>query len=317
MSNPTRVPSPDHRRATLQGDGVKLSALLREPTRTPPKATVVALHGAGMSAAYFDGTTHPDLSLLDLGTHLGFTVLAVDRPGYGSSARQLPDGQTLRQQARTLRAGLSDFADRYPIGAGFFLLGHSFGGKLALTLAAYEAPDLLIGIDVSGCGHRYAVAPYGMLDPSDGQLFGLHWGRLRLYPPNTFRSSAAVVAPLPARERLAAARWPADFGELAPRVRTPLRFTFADHEAWWQHDAASVADLVSRFTASPRVQVDRQAYAGHNISLGWTARSYHLRALGFFEECLAPLEAFPAPAPAPFPTPAPEAFPTPEGGIAC
>ncbi|MFD5080854.1 alpha/beta hydrolase, partial [Streptomyces sp. NPDC058371] len=26
--------------------------------------------------------------------------------------------------------------------------------------------------------------------------------------------------------------------------------------------------------------------AGHNISLGQAARSYHLRALAFFEECL-------------------------------
>nr|BFE73882.1 hypothetical protein GCM10020092_071830 [Actinoplanes digitatis] len=32
--------------------------------------------------------------------------------------------------------------------------------------------------------------------------------------------------------------------------------------------------------------MDRQPDAGHNISLGWAARSYHLRAFAFLEECL-------------------------------
>ncbi len=57
------------------------------------RATVVALHGGGMSAGYFDGQAHPDLSLLTLGARLGFTVLAVDRPGYGLSAGSCPAGR--------------------------------------------------------------------------------------------------------------------------------------------------------------------------------------------------------------------------------
>ncbi|WP_262505789.1 hypothetical protein [Streptomyces sp. TRM68367] len=41
----------------------------------------------------------PGLSLLTLGAGIGYTVLAVDRPGYGSSAPWLPRGQTLTEQA--------------------------------------------------------------------------------------------------------------------------------------------------------------------------------------------------------------------------
>jgi hypothetical protein len=41
------------------------------------------------------------------------------------------------------------------------------------------------------------------------------------------------------------------------------------------------------FTAAPRVDARVQAGAGHNISLGWAARAYHLGALAFAEECLA------------------------------
>jgi hypothetical protein len=38
-------------------------------------------------------------------------------------------------------------------------------------------------------------------------------------------------------------------------------------------------------SASPRLEIRSQVDAGHNISLGWTARSYHLRALAFAGEC--------------------------------
>ncbi|MEV1007497.1 alpha/beta fold hydrolase [Streptomyces sp. NPDC049881] len=281
------------RPVTLDGDGITLSALLREPD-DGPRATVVALHGAGMCARYFDGQAHPDLSLLALGARLGFTVLAVDRPGYGRSAAALPDGRPLADQARVLRAALGDFAARYATGAGLFLLGHSFGGKVALVAAADHAPPSLLGVDVSGCGHRYAgpaedVSALAALLGRAGRR--RNWGPLALYPPGTFLGGDAVVAATPARERTAAARWPEVYAGLAPRVRVPVRFTFAEHEAWWRHGAADVADLRARLTAAPRVVVDRQPGAGHNISMGWAARAYHLRALAFFEECLAPHRA--------------------------
>ncbi|MFF3325826.1 alpha/beta hydrolase [Streptomyces sp. NPDC002889] len=286
MTTATQAPSRGVRPITLDAAGVTLSALLREPEQTPPRATVVALHGAGMSAGYFDGQAHPDLSLLTLGARLGFTVLAVDRPGYGHSAGLLPEGQTLAEQARTLRAALDDFAARHATGAGLYLLAHSFGGKLALTTAADATPDRLLGLDISGCGHRYAVLPDELPEALARMHFKRSWGRLGLYPPNTFRSSTTVVAPMPVRERWAAASWPEVFAELALRIRVPIRFTFAEHELWWCHDRPALADLTGRLTSAPRVVVDRQPDAGHNISLGWAARSYHLRALGFLEECL-------------------------------
>jgi hypothetical protein len=72
---------------------------------------------------------------------------------------------------------------------------------------------------------------------------------------------------------------------VAARVRVPVRFTFAEHESWWRHDDTALAALTSPL-ATARVVVDRQQGAGHNISLGWAARSYHLRAFAFLEECL-------------------------------
>jgi pimeloyl-ACP methyl ester carboxylesterase len=272
------------RRITLDAAGHTLSALLSEPAYTPPRATVVALHGAGMSAGYFDGGAHPDVSLCTLGAHLGFSVLAVDRPGYGHSAAGLPEGLDLGEQARVIRAALDGFGARR--GAGTFLLAHSFGGKLALTLAAEAPPADLLALDISGCGHRYAPRSAELLAGTDRARWKHNWGRLALYPPSTFRQSATVVAPIPERERRAATDWPTVFDRLAPRVRVPVRLTFAEHELWWRHDADTLADLRARLSAAPRVVVDRQPGAGHNISLGRAARSYHLRAFAFFEECL-------------------------------
>jgi pimeloyl-ACP methyl ester carboxylesterase len=291
MTRPVHEASPGVRRITLDAAGLPLSALLAEPPGGSPRAVVVAVHGGGMNAGYFDCRAHPRQSLLTLGAGLGHTVLAVDRPGYRCSADRLPHGQDLAEQAASLRAAVHDFGSRHDTGGGLFLLAHSYGGKVALTAAADSPPPHLLGIDVSGCGHRYAVEPHELPGAHDdaGRL-RRSWGPLGLYPSGTFRESGAIVEPVPALERAELARWPELFRTTAPRVRVPVRLTFAEHEAWWRHDDEALRDLAAHFTAAPHVSVERQPAAGHNISLGRAARAYHLRALAFLEDCLAARE---------------------------
>lgn len=269
------------RRITLDGGG-PLSALLAEPAGEPPRATILALHGAGMSAGYFDGQAAPDLSLCTLAAANGYRVVAVDRPGFGGSAAGFPDGQSLADQVQTIRRVLRDLAERFGAGAEILLLGHSFGGKVSLCVAA-EEPGLL-GVDVSGCGHRYASA--GVSLDGSTRMMSRSWGPLRLYPPGTFSASRSVIGPVPALELREAHRWPGVFDELAARIRVPVQFTFAEHETWWHHDPAALTELRSRLVRSPLVLVGCQPDAGHNISLGRTARDYHLRVLGFLQSCL-------------------------------
>lgn len=283
-SAPTGPVSPGVRRITVEAGPVSLSGLQSEPSDGPPRALVVALHGGGMSAGYFDGQAHPDLSLLTLGARLGYRVVALDRPGYGASAADLPEGRTLAEQAADIAAAVRHLAATGPVGGGVLLLAHSFAGKVAFTLAARHAPDALLGLDVSGCGTRLAVPPDQVRH--DRNVRRLNWGPLDLYPLGTFQASATVVAPMPVREADSVGDWERLAAEVLPGVRVPVRLTFAEHEAWWRHADEDLADIVGRLAAAPRVAVDRMPGAGHNISLGWAARAYHLKALAFAEECL-------------------------------
>ncbi|POX48533.1 alpha/beta hydrolase [Streptomyces sp. Ru71] len=272
------------RRITVAAGPLTLSGLQSDPPDGPPRALVVALHGGGMSAGYFDGQAHPDLSLLTLGAHLGYRVVALDRPGYGASAAQLPAGRTLAEQAADVAAAVRQLASAEGAGGGVLLLAHSFAGKLAFLLAAEHAPDDLLGLDVSGCGTRLAVPPEQVRQGRSVRR--LNWGPLSLYPSGTFQASATVVAPMPEREVDSVGAWERLSAEMLPGVRVPVRLTFAEHEAWWRHGDEDVADVVGRLAAAPRVVVDRMPGAGHNISLGWAARTYHLRVFAFVEECL-------------------------------
>ncbi|MGJ5893915.1 alpha/beta hydrolase [Streptomyces sp. V2] len=288
---PLPEPAPAARRITLDASGVALSALLCEPAGTPPRAVVVALHGGGMNAGYFTAPADPSLSLLTAARALGFGVLALDRPGYRASAALLPEGLGPRAQAPLVRAALADFAARHPTGAGLFLLGHSYGGKVALVTAAEQPPPGLLGVDVSGCGYAYALDPAEVARALERGRSSRSWGPLRLYPPGTFTAMRDLAEPMPRAERDELAHWPQLLRAAAPKVGVPVRFTFAEHEALWRHDPAALADLTALFAAGTPVTVDRQAHAGHNIGLGRSARAYHLRALAFLENCLIGLDA--------------------------
>ncbi|BCY13448.1 alpha/beta hydrolase family protein [Actinoplanes sp. L3-i22] len=272
------------RPVVLNADGQPVSGLFIQPETEVPRSLVLALHGAGTSAAYFHGQAHGGLSFLDLAARFGHSVLAIDRPGYGRSSTWLPLGLAAGDQAAVITSVLSDVTAHFPIGAGVFLLAHSFGGKVALHLAGDKAIDELLGADISGCGHQYAVAP--ARPGAGGGQSARNWGPLRLYPSGTFSANARMFSTAPAREAADALRWPEHFADLAGRIEVPIRLTFAEHEAWWRCDAAALADLHTRLSRAPRVVIDQQPAAGHNVSLGWAAQAYHLRVLAFLEDCL-------------------------------
>ena len=92
---------------------------------------IVAIHGGARTAAYFDCPGHPRLSLLRTGAARGFTVIALDRPGYGSSA-PYPDAMHRPDQrvALALRRGGQDPRRTSRAAQGCSCVGHSAGCEL-------------------------------------------------------------------------------------------------------------------------------------------------------------------------------------------
>ncbi|MGW2656473.1 alpha/beta hydrolase [Streptomyces sp. NPDC001478] len=278
---PTAAPV---RAVTLDAGGIPLSGLLAEPA-CAPRALLVALHGGGMRAGYFDGRADPDTSLLALAAARGYAALALDRPGYGASAARLPSGADLTAQADLMHTALDAHLTDRPYGAGVLLVGHSLGGGVALLTAARWTGWNLLGVDVSGIGGQWAPGARELAGSGTRISHHMHWGPLALYPPGTFRAADPLITPVPADEARAIPDWPRAYEQLAPRVRVPVRFTFAEHERWWRCDTTAVRALLDRLESAP-ARSERLPDAGHNISLGRTARDYHVRVLAFLEECL-------------------------------
>lgn len=273
-------------------DGVPMSGLVAEAA--DPQAVVAAFHGGSSTAAYFDCPGHSQLSLLRLGAELGFTMVALDRPGYGSSA-PYPDAMQRPEQRVALAYGAIDKVLRdKPRGAGLFLVGHSAGCELVIRMAAdHRAEDApVIGLELAGTGLRYddAMAEIMKSATATRRPAGLRdvlWQPADLYPPDVL-SGMTNSATGALYEVDTTKNWPRrDFPALAPRVRVPVQFSAAEHERVWQSDPEALSQIGAMFTSSPRFVVNEQSDTGHNMSLSLNAAAYHTKVLSFVEECVA------------------------------
>ena len=273
-------------------DGVPMSALIAEAPE--PKAVIVAIHGGGTTAIYFDCPGHPSLSLLWTGAAEGFTVVALDRPGYGSSA-PYPEAMALPEQRVNLAYGaVARILGDRPRGAGLFLMGHSGGCELVMRMGADERGADLLGIELAGTGRRYHPAARDILKTATRErrpagLRELLWHPEELYPPEVL-TGATVSPTAPSYEDQMVSNWARqDFPALAPAVRVPVQFSIAEHEKVWQNDSPAMTEIEDLFSGSPRFTVHRQPDAGHNMSLGHTAAAYHAKVFEFADECVAAL----------------------------
>lgn len=270
-------------------DGVPMSALIAEAAN--PRAVIVAIHGGGTNAIYFDCPGHPSLSLLRSGAAAGFTVIALDRPGYGSSA-PYPEAMAQPEQRINLAyRAIERILGQHSYGAGLFLMGHSGGCELALRMAADERGGDLLGIELAGTGRHYHPAARDILKTATRErrpsgLRELLWHPERLYPPEVLTGATAYPGAPPYEDQMVSDWARQDFPALAPAVRVPVQFSVAEHERVWQSDAAALADIVDMFSAAPRFTIHRQPDAGHNLSLGHTAADYHRQVFEFIDECV-------------------------------
>jgi pimeloyl-ACP methyl ester carboxylesterase len=282
----------DPRPRVVLVDGVPMSGLIAAVD--DPRGVIVAFHGGSSTAAYFDCPGHPPLSLLRMGAEHGYTMMALDRPGYGSSA-PYPDAMERPEQRVALAYGAIDkILGSKSRGAGLFLVGHSAGCELVVRMGADDQAEQanLIGLELAGTGVQYDAAMADLMKAVTATqrptgLREMLWQPADLYPPDvlsgmTNSSTGALY------EVGMTTSWPRqDFPALAPRVRVPVQFSVAEHERVWRSDPETLAQLDAMFTASPRFVINEQPGTGHNMSLSHNAATYHQKVLSFVGECVA------------------------------
>jgi pimeloyl-ACP methyl ester carboxylesterase len=218
-------------------------------------------------------------------------MVALDRPGYGSSA-PYPDAMQHPEQRVALVYGAIDkVLGTKPRGAGLFLVGHSAGCELAVRLAADERADAagVIGLELAGTGVRYSAAMAEIMKTmkATNRPAGLRdvlWQPAELYPPDVL-SGMTNSATGAIYEVGMTKRWPReDFPALAPQVRVPVQFSVAEHERVWQSDDEALTQIGAIFSRAPSFRVNRQPDTGHNMSLSLNAAPYHDSILSFVDE---------------------------------
>jgi len=132
----------------------------------PPLGTLVEVEGRRIHV-YVSGRargTAPDVVLLhgsngnlrdftfDLVDRLAgdFRVIAVDRPGLGFSDSWGPADSDPAEQARVLRLAVAQLGVRRPI-----VLGHSYGGAVAMAWALQDQSHTAAVVQVSGATHPW------------------------------------------------------------------------------------------------------------------------------------------------------------------
>ncbi len=279
--------------------GVPLSGLLARSVGSRARGTILALHGGGSRAAYWHRDSAAETSLLLLGASLGWTVLAIDRPGYGASFGLPRERQDLDHQADlvfrliALLPGLlgDDFGD------GVCLAGHSMGGILALRMGGREEGRGLFGAAVGGVPLHYtpgkADAMAGVSEDVEyapplrgpSTSFETYFGPVGSYDPALRTREGRILARIPIAEFIDARDAPLTLPGTMREVRVPVQWTAAEFEASNAAGPGTLAEVARLLARAPHVEVRVQRGVGHNISLHHAARAYHLLVVAFAEQC--------------------------------
>jgi pimeloyl-ACP methyl ester carboxylesterase len=280
---------------TFTVDGLTIAALTAGPASGGGKPLIAALHGGTYTARYFDVAGSPQGTFMDLAAAGGYPVVSFDRPGYGGSPPLDPEHNTFDRHARLLADAIAQATGRFAADS-VFLVGHSIGGMIAMTIAAAETEFRLTGMSVTGMGavirrggpaHALASLPADETvdlpyDQRDQVMFGPDF----TYTAEGVQAAHASYAPAPVRELIQAPQWPDDhLPALAPRIKVPVHNALAEFDALWDSSPANVEQFAKLLTTAPHADASIARATGHSIDHHILGHALHLRQLAFAEEC--------------------------------
>lgn len=282
------------RHITIPAGSVSLSARVADPAGEP-RALIAALHGGTYSSRYYD-LPGDHASALDNFAALGYRVIAIDRPGYGATASLREDSTSFDSQAAILASAISQASQEHAPGLPVFLVGHSVGGMLALTVAATGADVGLIGVMACGLGVVWqpgiremwasligdAVAVEVPLEARHQVMFGLEG----TYDPAVRAASDIDSHPMAMPELIDAVAWGERMPDVGARIRVPVLCVLPEHDGIWSAGPAALDKAAAALHSAPRAVVTVQHNAGHNVDAHRAAYAHHLATAAFLEECL-------------------------------
>lgn len=272
---------------TLSGRRHLPAELLRD------RPLVVAIHGGTYTSTYFDV---PGYSLVDRAAAMGIPIVALDRPGYGTSTPLPAERSTIAENALVLREVIGELWAAHGGGAaGVVLIGHSIGGAIATTIAASEPAWPLLGVAISGC--LLHVPPqsrdaWAELPPiptielpvplKDGVMFGPAWTHDASMPA----ASYVANAPVPRAELIdVTTTWIESVRATAAKVTVPVHHRQGEFDALWITNVEEVTAFRAAFVASADVDARLLRSAGHCIDFHRLGAAFQLDQLSFALRC--------------------------------
>jgi pimeloyl-ACP methyl ester carboxylesterase len=282
----------DRRPIEIKVGATTLSGIFRPAIDA--RALIFCIHGGSYTSRYFDFKSQRGETLFDLAPQFGYSVLAIDRPGYGAAEKLMV---SFDEQAALLTEAVDKARSQFAGNTkGVLLVGHSIGAMLAMLMAARSKAGLL-GLDLNGAGlefrgdakeglKKYVSMANPPREPNKAARLNRMFG-----PAGTFKPEAAeedfAAAPLsqPGEIREAIG-WEQRVSEVAPKIAVPVNFSLSDLDALWKSDATIVERCARLFTRSPLVEARIQWRAGHSVHLHEAARAYNLRTIAFLDDCM-------------------------------
>ncbi len=281
---------------SITADGTRVSfALHQAPQPESDLPLLVALHGGTYTSEYFTVAGSSAGSFVEVANRNGFSVLTMDRPGYGTSGHLSDEENTFARQAELLQDAIGQILPQ--TGARtVVLVGHSIGGMIGLEMAARSPSWKLIGISTTGCG---AIIPTGGAAdalaalPLSGvvDLPQPDRDRVMFGPPGSYSQAALEAAhgsyaPVPAKELSNAPAWPRErLSGVAARITVPVHNALAEFDALWDSSFEARTTFAQMFSNNPNVEAQLVRGAGHSIDHHSAGIVIHLKQLAFAHEC--------------------------------
>ena len=256
---------------------------------------VVAIHGGSYTSAYFDVAGH---SLLERAASNHIPIIALDRPGYGSTPILAEDEAGIWGQARYLTQALKKAWTEFGAGTrGMVLIGHSIGGAIAAAIASEPDGLPLLGLAVSGVGlhtptghgpmwNALPKQPHADLpaEVKDKFMFGPDGS----FDPESQASSHQADAPAVRAELIdIVGSWNEQVLDVLGKINVPVHYRQADGDHLWIVSEDEVQGFARALMQSPRVDADLMRGSGHCMDFHTVGRALHLQQLGFALQCAA------------------------------